>query len=110
MGQLLKGKAVADSIAVRVKKEAEKLRAGGIAPKLKIVRVGERKDDIAYETSAVKRLRNLNIDCDVLLLPFNIDQDSFIEELIQAVEDVSVHGILLFRPLPEQINENDVKF
>jgi methylenetetrahydrofolate dehydrogenase (NADP+)/methenyltetrahydrofolate cyclohydrolase len=110
MGYLLKGKAVADNISVRVKKEAEELRRNNIVPKLKIIRVGESEDDLAYERAAVKRMTSLDIDCEVLPLPADIDLDTFIDELKNTANDNSVHGILLFRPLPEQINEDEVKF
>lgn len=110
MGQLIKGKAVADNIAVRVKREAEELRRNGIVPKLKIVRVGESEDDLAYEKAAIKRMDSVSIDCEVLSLPLDISQDFFTDELKKVVSDESVHGVLLFRPLPEQINENDIKF
>ena len=110
MGHLLKGKPVADNISVRVKNEVEELRKDNIIPKLKIIRVGEREDDLAYERAAIKRMNSLNIDSEVLQLPLDIDQDIFIIELKKVVKDNSVHGILLFRPLPEQINEDEIKF
>lgn len=110
MGQLIKGKAVADNIAANVKIEANVLRKNNIAPKLKIVRVGEREDDLAYERAALKRMNSVNIDCEVLHLSIDIDQNSFIDELQYVVQDETVHGILLFRPLPKQINEDEIKF
>lgn len=110
MGKLLKGKPVADSIVVRVKNEAEELRRKNIIPKLKIIRVGQMEDDLAYERAAVKRMKSANIECEVLSLPLNIDRYTFTSELKKVVKDDSVHGILLFRPLPNQINENDIKF
>jgi len=110
MGQLIKGKPVADAITIQVKKEAEEIKQKGIFPKLKIVRVGEREDDLAYERAAVKRMGSCGILCEVLSLPLKIDEENFMEELKRVDEDKTVHGILLFRPLPEQINENSVKF
>jgi methylenetetrahydrofolate dehydrogenase (NADP+)/methenyltetrahydrofolate cyclohydrolase len=110
MGKFLKGKVVADSIAESVKREAEELKKKGITPKLKIVRVGERKDDIAYEVAAIKRMDAVNIETEVLKLPADIEQEKFIHELKNVVNDNSVHGILVFRPLPEQIDEDIVKF
>lgn len=110
MGNLIKGKPVADAIILEVKKEVEKLRQSGIAPKLKIIRVGEREDDIAYERAIISRMGACNIECDVLRLPSDIKQIDFIEQLKSIDNDEMVHGILLFRPLPKQINENDVKF
>ncbi|MGB4438817.1 MAG: bifunctional 5,10-methylenetetrahydrofolate dehydrogenase/5,10-methenyltetrahydrofolate cyclohydrolase [Sedimentibacter sp.] len=110
MGQLIKGKPVADAITLEVKKEADELKQNGVYPKLKIVRVGEREDDLAYERAAVKRMAACGILCEVLTLPLDISQESFIKELKAVNEDKKVHGILLFRPLPKQINENDIKF
>ena len=110
MGNLIKGKPVADAITEEVKKEADTLKESGIAPKLKIVRVGEREDDLAYERAAIKRMTACNISCEVLALPSDISQIDFIQQLKNANNDKSVHGILLFRPLPKQINENDIKF
>lgn len=110
MGHLLKGKPVADKISVMVKNDVEELRRNNIIPKLKIIRIGEREDDLAYERAAIKRMDKVNIDCEVLSLPLDIHQDVFIDELKKVVNDVSVHGILLFRPLPKQINEDDIKF
>lgn len=110
MGILLKGKPVADSIVARVKDEAEELRRNNIIPKLKIIRVGEREDDLAYERAAVKRMKSANIDCEVLALPLNIDKETFEDEIKNVVNDNSVHGILVFRPLPKQLNEKDIRF
>ncbi len=110
MGQLIKGKPVADAITIRAKEEAERLKQNGVYPKLKIVRVGEREDDLAYERAAVKRMETCGILCEVLTLPLDIIHESFIKELKAVDEDKTVHGILLFRPLPKQINENEVKF
>lgn len=110
MGHLLKGKPVADKISAMVKNDVEELRRNNVIPKLKIIRIGEREDDLAYERAAIKRMDKVNIDCEVLSLPLEIHQDDFINELKKVVNDVSVHGILLFRPLPKQINEDDIKF
>jgi methylenetetrahydrofolate dehydrogenase (NADP+)/methenyltetrahydrofolate cyclohydrolase len=109
MGKLIKGKPVADSITLEVKKDVEQLKQNNIFPKLKIVRIGERDDDIAYENAALKRMKLCDILCEVMTLPPDISQEDFILELKTVNEDKTVHGILLFRPLPEQINEDKVK-
>ena len=46
--QVLSGKVVAQAIKDECKAAAEELRAKGIAPKLGIVRVGEKDSDLAY--------------------------------------------------------------
>lgn len=110
MGLLAKGKPVADKITEQVKNETEQFKKNNIFPKLKIVRVGRREDDLSYERAAVKRMSSCGIEWEVLELSEDISQDDFAKELKKVNEDDTVHGILLFRPLPKQINENDVKF
>ena len=109
MGELLKGKIVADVITLEVKNGVEKLKEEKIFAKLMIVRVGERKDDLSYEKAAIKRMQSCGIECEVTTMPENISQDDFIVKLQKVNDDESVHGILLFRPLPKQIDENVVK-
>lgn len=109
MGELLKGKEVADAITEEVKLKVDELIEKNIHPKLMIVRVGDRQDDLAYERAAIKRMQSCNIVCEVTALPLDISQEDFIKKLKIANEDPSVHGILLFRPLPRQIDENVVK-
>lgn len=109
MGQIIKGKPVADFISANVKKEAENLRSSGIIPKLMIVRVGEREDDKSYERGALKRMEACSIEAEVKVLPLDISQEDFIEKLEEVNSDSSVHGILLFRPLPKQLDENKIK-
>lgn len=109
MGELLKGKIVADAITLEIKSGVEELKAKNIYPKLMIVRVGERSADLSYEKSAIKRMQDCGIECEVTALPQGICQDEFIEKLKSVNDDKSVHGILLFRPMPKQIDENTVK-
>lgn len=109
MGELLKGKPVADAITLEVKRGVEELNTKNIYPKLMIVRVGERQDDLSYERSAIKRMQSCGIECEVTIMPEDISQDDFIARLESVNNDDKVHGILLFRPLPKQIDENVVK-
>lgn len=109
MGELLRGKPVADAVILEVKNGVKELKSKNIKPKLMIVRVGERNDDISYEKSAVKRMKSCNIECEVTVMPEDISQEDFIGKLKSVNDDEAVHGILLLRPLPEQIDENAVK-
>lgn len=110
MGELIKGKPVADKITEDVKVEVEELNKNGMYPKLQIIRVGEREDDISYERGALKRMSTCGILTEVKTLPADISQDDFINEVKKSNEDVSVHGILIFRPLPKQLDENIIKY
>ncbi len=110
MSTLLKGSVVSKSINMELTKEIEFLNNNGITPCLAIIRLGEKPDDLSYERSATKKLSGLNIDCKVFAFSASMPQ----EELISAIRSInannSIHGILLFRPLPKHINEDAIKF
>ena len=110
MGQVIKGKPVADAITAELQKDVEALKAQGIMPKLKIVRVGAREDDLAYERGALTRMEKCGIIAEVLELPVDIEQADFVKELKAVNDDPSVHGILLFRPLPKHLDMEEIKF
>ena len=110
MGQIIKGKPVADAITAELAKDVEALKAKGISPKLKIVRVGAREDDLSYERGALARMEKCGILAEVLELPVDINQEDFVKELKAVNDDPSVHGILLFRPLPKQLDMEEIKF
>lgn len=108
--QIIKGKPVADKISEDLKKEVKNLNKMGINPKLAIVRVGERADDLAYERGALKRCQNIGIETEVVVLDENISQDEFIKAIHKLNEDDKVNGILTFRPLPKHLSEDEIKY
>lgn len=108
--QIIKGKPVADKITEDLKKEVENLNEIGINPKLAIVRVGERPDDLAYERGALKRCQNIGIETEVVELDENISQEEFIKAVHKLNEDDKVNGILTFRPLPKHLSEDEIKY
>jgi methylenetetrahydrofolate dehydrogenase (NADP+)/methenyltetrahydrofolate cyclohydrolase len=73
-------------------------------PKLAILRVGARPDDLAYENGIVKRFAGVGLGVEVSALPEDIAQNDFMAELHRANMDPSIQGILVLRPLPEQID------
>lgn len=110
MGEVIKGKPVADKISEELVKEIEVLKGQGIEPKLTIVRVGARPDDLAYERGALGRCSKVGIITEVKELPEDITQDDFVKELEKLNQDKAVNGILIFRPLPEQLDESVIKY
>jgi len=110
MGVVLKGKDVIASMKERMLKEVEELKAAGIEPCLSIVRLGAKADDLAYERGAVKRCESLGIKCVVKEYEENITQEELANEIRKINEDGSIHGILVFRPLPKHIDENVIKY
>lgn len=110
MGQIIKGKPVADAISEVLTKEVGELKTKGITPKLTIVRVGANGSDLAYERGALKRCASIGIDTEVKELPVDIAQEDFIAELKKVNEDKATNGILIFRPFPKQLEESVIKY
>ncbi|MBC6695646.1 bifunctional 5,10-methylene-tetrahydrofolate dehydrogenase/5,10-methylene-tetrahydrofolate cyclohydrolase [Terrisporobacter mayombei] len=109
MGEIIKGKPVGDAISEVLKGECQELVKGGIQPKLAILRVGAKANDLSYEKGALKKCEAIGIETEVTELPDGTTQEQYIETLQKLNDDSSVHGILTFRPLPKGIDEEVIK-
>jgi methylenetetrahydrofolate dehydrogenase (NADP+)/methenyltetrahydrofolate cyclohydrolase len=109
MSIIMKGSEVASAMKEELLREVEKLAQKGIVPELAIVRVGARPDDLAYERGAIKKMGGIGIHCKVIELPESISQADFEKEFSAVNSNPDIHGILLFRPLPKQLNEDAVR-
>lgn len=102
---LLKGQPVAEKIKQEIKKAVdERIAEEKDLPKIAILRVGDRADDIAYEARVLKNCAELNIQAEVTVLKDSVTMREFRKTLEVLNNDLKIHGILLFRPLPEQLN------
>ena len=104
MAELWKGAPVAAALSETVSREAEELKANGVIPTLAILRVGQRDDDLAYERGAVKRCEKVGVAVRSVVLPADVNSETFFRTLEQLNNDRGVHGILMFRPLPKQLD------
>lgn len=109
MAQIMKGADVAAALNERIKADVEALKAKGVAPKLGIVRVGERGDDISYEKGAMKRCDLLGVEVERFLLAENVSQEDLMATIDKVNNDNSIHGVLLFRPLPKHLDSEAVR-
>ena len=85
-GQIIKGKPVADQISENLIKEVDELVKEGINPKLAIVRVGARGDDLAYERGALKRCQTIGIETEVVELAEDITQEDY-EKTLRSLNE-----------------------
>jgi len=109
MNQLLKGKAVADTIDEQLAGRLPALYEKGIVPTLAIVRVGENPSDIAYENGAVKKAKKIGVQTEKFICPSDMEEEDLIT-VIQAInQNEGIHGILLLQPLPKHIDGEKVR-
>lgn len=104
MAEILKGAPVTAALNEKMAAKAAALKKQGVIPTLAILRVGERPDDLSYERGAAKRCAAVGVNVKNVVLPEDVGQADFDRALEELNEDDSVHGILLFRPLPAQLD------
>lgn len=104
MANILKGVPVAKRLNEKMCEKVELLAGKGIKPTVAVLRVGERADDLSYERGVLKRCEQVGVEVKKVILPQDVDSEDFFETLHMLNEDESVHGILMFRPLPKHID------
>jgi methylenetetrahydrofolate dehydrogenase (NADP+)/methenyltetrahydrofolate cyclohydrolase len=105
----LRGMPVVKALAEQLKGEVSELMQNGIIPKLAVVRVGEREDDLSYEKGLLKRFAAVEAKAEVTVLPEDCTQETLEKTIDTLNADKDVHGILLFRPLPKHLSEEPLK-
>lgn len=109
MAELLLGLPVAQSINKELLGRVALLREAGVVPKLAIVRVGAREDDLSYERGALKRCDALGIETEVLHFEEgDVDTQTLIPQMYELNVRRDIHGVLMFRPLPAFIDQASV--
>ena len=109
MTTILKGSPV---VAARNEANAARcaaLAVKGITPTLAVVRVGEREDDLSYERGVMTRCGKVGVAVRQFLLPADATQDALLEVIEKINADKSIHGCLLFRPLPRQFDDRTIR-
>lgn len=109
MAEVLKGKPVAEAILADLKEKIQQLQAKGVAPKLGIIRVGARPDDLYYEGGAKKTCDSIGLKFEVFEYPETVNQETFEKEVTNIGNKKDVNGILMFAPLPKHLNEKKIR-
>lgn len=109
MATILKGAPVVAAMNERNALLCEQLKAKGITPTLAVVRVGEREDDLSYERGVMTRCGKVGVAVRQFLLPADATQDALLEVIEKINADKSIHGCLLFRPLPRQFDDRTIR-
>ena len=109
MAKQLLGKEVTAALNERIKADVAALNAKGVKPTLGIIRVGERPDDLSYESGATKRCETLGVEYKKYLLPADVSQEELLKVVDEVNKDDNIHGVLMFRPLPKHIDQSLVE-
>lgn len=107
--KLLLGTTVAKDKTEQLREKVEALHEQGIKPKLVMMRVGDKADDLAYQRSALSRMEKVNILSEVQEFPNDVTEEVFLRQLEENNQNDEVHGILIFLPLPKHLDLKKVK-
>ncbi len=106
--QILKGADVSAKIKAQVQQALSGSGREAQPPKLAIVRVGEKPDDLSYERGAMKKMEAFGLRAQSYAYPADISDDDFKAAFRAVNEDPDVAGILVLLPLPKQIRQADI--
>jgi methylenetetrahydrofolate dehydrogenase (NADP+)/methenyltetrahydrofolate cyclohydrolase len=106
---LMKGTDVVNSLINQMTHDITELKDKEIIPGLAIVRLGSNPDDISYERNVIKKCEKLGVNWKVYNLEESTSNDDLKNELTKINGDIRINGILVFRPLPKQIDESLIK-
>ena len=109
MATILKGAPVVAAMNEHNAALCAQLKTAGIIPTLAVVRVGEREDDLAYERGVMTRCGKVGVAVRQYVLPADAAQDALLQVIDEINTDDSIHGCLLFRPLPKQFDDRTVR-
>ena len=109
MSVILKGAPVVAAMNEANAARCAALREKGVVPTLAVVRVGAREDDLSYEKGVMARCAKVGVEVKQFLLPADAAQEELLDVIACINADPSIHGCLLFRPLPRQFDDRTVR-
>ena len=109
MSVILKGAPVVATMNEANAARCAALREKGVIPTLAVVRVGAREDDLSYEKGVMARCAKVGVEVKQFLLPADAAQEELLGVIACINADPSIHGCLLFRPLPRQFDDRTVR-
>ena len=103
MAKRLLGKEVNEALVAALQGRTAALREKGVVPTLGIIRLGENPSDLSYEKGATKRAEEVGVAVKNYILPESASKEELLAVIDQVNADASVHGVLMFRPLPKHL-------
>ena len=103
MAKRLLGKEVNEALVAALQTRTAALKEKGVQPTLGIIRLGENPSDLSYEKGATKRAEEVGVAVKNYILPEDASKEDVLKVIDEVNADESVHGVLMFRPLPKHL-------
>ena len=102
--EIIDGRKIAAEIQGELKQRIGALQAKGVTPKLATILVGEDPASLSYLRGITRTCGEVGVATDAVKLPATITQAELLRKIGELNADAKTHGILLFLPLPKQLN------
>ena len=102
--EIIDGRKIAAEIQGELKQRIGALQAKGVTPKLATILVGEDPASLSYLRGITRTCGEVGVATDAVKLPATITQAELLKKIGELNADTKTHGILLFLPLPKQLN------
>ena len=103
MAKQLLGKEVNEALVAALQARTAALQEKGVKATLGIIRLGENPSDLSYEKGATKRAEEVGVAVKNYILPETATKEEVLAVIDQVNADDSIHGCLMFRPLPKHL-------
>ncbi len=103
MAKRLLGKEVNEALVANLQARTAALQEKGVVATLGIIRLGENPSDLSYEKGATKRAEEVGVAVKNFVLPETATKEEVLAVIDQVNADASIHGVLMFRPLPKHL-------
>ncbi len=104
VAEIIDGRKIAAEIQAELKQRIVKLLEKGVTPKLVTVMVGEDPASLSYLRGITRTCSETGVITEPVKLPQDVTQQALLDKISELNRDNKVHGILLFLPLPKNLN------
>lgn len=108
MAEIMDGRALAKRVNADTAQRVAKLATEGIVPGIAVLLVGDDPASLIYTRNKERKARKLGMKSVLKHYPAEIDQQSLLAEIAALNADDSIDGIMIQKPLPAQLNEDEL--
>lgn len=108
MENLLKAKPLIDERIPALKDLCHKLTQDGLRPKLNVILVGSNDASLRYVGNKEKFCGRIDADFELIKLPADISEESFLQEIDKMNTDPKVTGCFVQLPVPKHLSHLDI--
>lgn len=108
MTTLLVASPIVDRACDELIKASAQLKARGIVPRMEVLLVGDNPASVLYTNKKKAFCERVGAQCEIISMPQDVDENTFLETLKLSSENPQVHGCFVQLPLPKQLQHLDI--